>query len=202
MAPVPPSTAERVTIGPGDVERRFTDDEYSEAIFEEPWRHELVGGRLVVLPPNSEDHDNAAELWRDQLVGYKLSHRDRIQKMVSEAWVKIGQGHYRIGDIGVYLVGDRSKQRRPARAPELMIEVLSRGRDSFYRDAVEKRADYHSIEVLEYVIVDYVNQTVTVLTHAPGDYEERVLRVGDIYTTPLLPGLAIPLAEAFAASSD
>ena len=145
--------------------------------------------------PNGEEHDDASEGWRDHFVAYKLAHRDRVQKVVSEAWVLIRPGFRRIGDLGIYLVGERSSQRRPARAPEIMIEVVSPSQTARDRDYVEKRAEYHAINVLEYVLVDYLEERVTVLSHAPGDYTERVLTAADTYTTPLLPGLAIPLVE-------
>ncbi|HEX8202403.1 MAG TPA: Uma2 family endonuclease [Isosphaeraceae bacterium] len=186
-----------LVLGLGDHGRPISDEEYLSAEFEEPWKYELVDGRLLVLSPNSEDHDDAAEPWRDFLVAYKLAHRDRVEKVVPEAWVRIRPGRFRIGDIGVYLVSDRSALRRPDRAPELMYEVVSPGLDSSERDYVEKRAEYHAIGVLEYVIVDYLARNVLVLTHTPAGYEERVLTEADTYTTPLLPGLSIPLAEVF-----
>jgi Uma2 family endonuclease len=186
-----------LVLGPGDHGRPVSDEEYLSAEFEEPWRYELVDGRLVVMSPNSEEHDDAAEPWRDHLVAYKLAHRDRVQKVVPEAWVRVGRGRYRIGDIGVYLVSERAVLRRPGRVPELMLEVVSPGRDSGERDYVEKRAEYHAIGILEYVIIDYLARRVTVLTHAPAGYEEHVLTGTDTYTSPLLPGLAIPLADVF-----
>jgi Uma2 family endonuclease len=186
-----------LVLGPGDDGQPVSDEEYLSAEFEGPWRYELVDGRLAVMSPNSEVHDDTAEPWRNYLGAYKLAHRDRVQKVVSEAWVRVRQGQFRIGDIGVYLVSERSVLRRPARAPELMIEVVSPGRDSAERDYVEKRADYHAIGVLEYVIVDYLARKVSILTHTPAGYEERVLTEADTYTSPLLPGLAIPLAEVF-----
>jgi Uma2 family endonuclease len=76
-----------------------------------------------------------------------------------------------------------------------MFEIVSPGRESHDRDYVEKRADYYRIGVREYVIIDRFVRRVTVLTHSPGGYEERVLTPPDTYTSPLLPGLVIPLAE-------
>jgi hypothetical protein len=48
-----------------------------------------------------------------------------------------------------------------------------------------------------YVIVDRFKDAALVLTWQPGDYAERILTATDIYTTPLLPGLSIPLNDAF-----
>ncbi len=47
------------------------------------------------------------------------------------------------------------------------------------------------------MIVDRFRKIVTVLTHRPEGYDERVLTVDEVYESPLLPGLAIPLAEVF-----
>lgn len=182
-------------FGPRDHGRAVSDEEFAEARYEAPWRYELVGGKLVVMSPNSEEHDDAAEPWRDAFVAYKLAHRDRVQKVISEAWVRVERGKSRIGDVAVYLVGERSAQKRPERVPDLIVEVISPGKESWHRDAVEKRAEYHGLGVLEYVLVDYLGGRVLVLTHAAGDYQERVLKAGDQYTTPLVPGLVIALDE-------
>ena len=111
------------------------------------------------------------------------------------AWVRVPGGTDRIGDIGVYLVADRPTPKIPDRVPELMFEIVSPGREDRDRDYVEKRADYHRVGVREYVIIDRFEKQVTVLTYTPEGYEEHVLTPGDTYTSPLLPGLEIPLAE-------
>lgn len=193
------ATGTRLLLGPGDHGREVEERDYLEAEFEEGWRYELVGGRLVVMSPNSEEHADAAEPWLERLFLYKATNRDLVQKIVPEAWVRIGPKNYRIGDIGVYLQGSRSTRRRPARAPELMIEILSMGRDSHDRDYVEKRAEYHSIEILEYLIVDPHEWRVTVLALGPNGYDERILNRGEVYTSALLPGLEIPLDAVFGA---
>ena len=185
----------RVLLGLGDNDREVEEQDYLEADFEEPWRYELHDGRLAVMSPNSEEHDDSADPWRDRLYHHRRTYRGVIQKIVPEAWVRIRPKHFRIGDIGVYLVGARPKQRRPARAPELMIEILSPGQDSLDRDFVAKRFEYHTINILEYLIVDRRQRRVHVLSYEPEGYTEHILTNADIYTTPLLPGLIIPLAE-------
>jgi Uma2 family endonuclease len=106
----------------------------------------------------------------------------------------VPNGTDRIGDIGVFLVGPRSSIARPDRVPELIFEVVSPDRESRERDYVKKRKEYRRLDVLEYVIVDRLQHRATVLTKAPRGHRKRVLHAGDVYTTMLLPGLAIPLA--------
>lgn len=197
MAVTGPETRTRLLLGLADNERELDEQDYLEAEFQEPWRYELVRGRLSVMSPNSEAHDDAADPWRDQFYAYRRGNPGIIQKIVPEAWVRIGPEDYRIGDLGVYLLGGRSAQKRPARVPELMIEILSLGRDARDRDLVEKRDEYHAIGVLEYIIVDRWGERVYSLTHEPDGYAERILSGTDTYETPLLPGFTLRLSEVF-----
>jgi len=48
-----------------------------------------------------------------------------------------------------------------------MFEIVSPGSLSRKRDYVKKRAEYHKLGILEYVIVDRFTQGVTVLTYWP-----------------------------------
>jgi len=82
----------------------------------------------------------------------------------------------------------------PERVPELMFEVVSPDRESRERNYVKKRKEYRQLGVLEYVISDRIRHRVTVYTASPQGYRKRVLGPADVYTSPLLPGLAIPLA--------
>ena len=80
-------------------------------------------------------------------------------------------------------------------APDIVVEILSTDRS---RDLVRKRQIYAEAGVLEYWPIDPYNDNVTQLELHDGAYVERaVLGVEDELTTPLLPGLAIPLAEIF-----
>ena len=79
--------------------------------------------------------------------------------------------------------------------PDIVIEILSSDRN---RDLVRKRQLYAEAGVPEYWIFDYENDTVTPLELQGGQYVERgILTSDDTLTTPLLPGLDIPLADLF-----
>ena len=86
----------------------------------------------------------------------------------------------------------RSRVEAP---PDIAIEILSTDRT---RDLVRKRQIYAEAGVLEYWPIDPRSDTVTQLELRDGEYIERaVLGADDILTTPLLPGLSIPLADIF-----
>ena len=83
--------------------------------------------------------------------------------------------------------------------PDFIVEILSTlTTDARNRDLVYKRQIYAEAGILEYWHVDPRNDTVTQLELRDGVYVERaVLGVDDTLTTPLLPGLSIPLASIF-----
>ena len=92
---------------------------------------------------------------------------------------------------GTAIVGDRMVEGSPA----IVVEVLSTDRN---RDLVRKRQVYEAAGIPEYWIMDELNQTALQLELREGQYVERaVLTADDTLTTPLLPGLAIPLADVF-----
>ncbi|MGP0064408.1 MAG: Uma2 family endonuclease [Isosphaeraceae bacterium] len=181
-------------LAPHDQERSVSTEEFGEAEYAEPWKYEREQGRLVVMPPDGAGDDRCSEPVRDHLGAYRLAHPERVDEVVSEAWVRINDGTDRIGDIGVFLAGKRSTLQRPDRVPELMFEVVSPDRESRERDYVSKRKEYQLIGVLEYAILDRLRRRMTVYTAKPRGYRKHVLRPGDTYTSPLLPGNAIPLA--------
>ena len=80
-------------------------------------------------------------------------------------------------------------------SPDIVLEILSSDRR---RDLVRKRQVYAEAGVPEYWIFDPRADTATLLELRDGVYVERaVLDADGTLTTPLLPGLAIPLADVF-----
>ena len=79
--------------------------------------------------------------------------------------------------------------------PALVAEVLCIDRN---RDLVRKRQVYAEAGIPEYWIFDERNEVATLLELRDGVYVERdVLTGDDTLTTPLLPGLEIPLGGIF-----
>ncbi len=182
-----------ILLGPGDSGRSLSAEEFEEAEFEPRWRYERERGRLVVMPPDSPEHDLSSEPMRDYLGAYRLAHPELVEWVVSECWVRVDSGTDRIGDIGIFLVGDRSSLARPERVPELMFEVVSPGRASRERDYVKKRGEYHRLGVHEYVVIDRMRRRVTVYVDAAGRYHKTVLHPGGRYGSRFLPGLEVPV---------
>ena len=145
------------------------------------------------MAPAGEGHVSLTEPVRDRLVAYKLAHSDIVEKVVSEAWFFIDADTDRIADIGVYLVTTGEKKPIPKRVPELAIEIVSVGSEE--RDYITKRHEYERAGVREYVIFDRSQKQVTVLRRVRSHFRETRLGPTDTYSTPLLPGLSIPLHD-------
>jgi Uma2 family endonuclease len=168
-------------------------EEFAEADFEKPWRYERAKGRLVVMVPPGHDHHATVEPIRDYLGAYRLANPHIVQHVFQESWTAVEEDTDRLPDIAVYLTS--SAGRIPERVPELIFEIVSPSPADRRRDYVDKREEFERIGVLEYVIVDRFERKFTVLRLTDGKHVDSTLAPGDTYTTPLLPGLAVPLAK-------
>ena len=83
-------------------------------------------------------------------------------------------------------------------APELLIEVLSYGKQDLVRDRVRKREMYGNFGVQEYWIVDGMLNEIEVY-RLEGENEELIRRfkIGESIETPLLPDFSLKLSDIF-----
>jgi Uma2 family endonuclease len=191
------ATGTHLRLGKADHGRIISAEEFAEAEFDEPYSYEREGGRLVVLLPEGYGHQSASEPWRDALVLYKVRNPGVVRHVFSGAWVRPDEDRDRIGDIGVYLTATPETEPGVEPIPDLVFEIVSPGKANRTRDYVTKRAIDESLGVKEYVIVDRFERRVTVLTLGEGGYDERVLTDADTYTSPLLPGFEVRIADVF-----
>ncbi len=178
-----------------DAGLELTREEFAEAEFAEPYRYERSQGRLVVMSPPGYEHHRGVKPFRNHLGAYELAHPDIVEDVFQESWTEIDEDSDREPDIAVYLRSSEPQPHIPERVPELIFEIVSAGWANRRRDYDEKRAEYEQIGVSEYVIVDRFDHCVTVLRLVDGEYVEHLLKPSDSYSTPLLPGLEIPLKD-------
>jgi len=111
--------------------------------------------------------------------------------------LRLWEQKYRQPDV-VFLL-DRNNVLRQENfwdGADLAIEIVSRGLEDRERDLVTKRIEYERVGIQEYWIVDPEQETVTVLSLTGDVYSEGDLfGRGDIVKSPLLPELALPVAE-------
>lgn len=81
-------------------------------------------------------------------------------------------------------------------APELVVEVLSPGRQNEQRDRQAKLHLYSRQGVAEYWIVDWLAHTVEIYRRTDGALQlVATLGNGDTLTSPLLPGFTCPVSR-------
>jgi Uma2 family endonuclease len=85
--------------------------------------------------------------------------------------------------------------------PQLVVEVVSPGRENADRDYRYKRSEYAARGIAEYWIVDPIQQRVTVLEWVEGLYEERVFQGNQQIISPMLPDLDLTSERVINAGS-
>lgn len=179
---------------------KFTYQDYKSLPESETERYELLEGELVMVPSPSFEHQNISGNLEFLL---RLFVRDRDLGIVLDAPfdVVLGKpGEERVVQPDILFVAKERReiiQEEEVRgAPDLVIEVLSPA--TAERDRAYKRTLYARHGVKEYWLVDPEAKTIEVLKLGGRGYERAGLYKGDeILTSPLLPGLAIPLSEVF-----
>jgi Uma2 family endonuclease len=163
-------------------------------------RHELIDGEHYVTPsPNLKHQKVSGNLY-----------------IVIRTWLEehpIGQIYYAPFDVIfslfdvvepdlLYMSNERAARvltdANVKGAPELVIEIGSEGTRK--RDETIKRRLYERSEVSEYWVVDPEIDVVRVYRRGTTGFErplEMPAEAGDTLTTPLLPGLLLPLQRIF-----
>jgi Uma2 family endonuclease len=84
-------------------------------------------------------------------------------------------------------------------APELVVEVLSRGKENEIKDREIKLKLYSEREVEEYWICDFLQQQIEIYRRQDAELKlTQTLSNKDMLTSPLLPGFSYPVARIFA----
>ncbi len=179
---------------------RFSVAEFLELELPEPdhkLKMELDDGVLYIMPRPRIAHQST----QSRLVQYFLNYYDALDdppfEVYADVIIALPSELPRLfaPDLAVILrsndaiVGERMIEG----APDIVAEVLSSDRN---RDLVRKRQVYAEAGIPEYWIFDEINETVIPLELRDGVYVERgVLTAEDTLTTPMLPGLELPLSR-------
>ena len=160
---------------------------------------ELDDGVLRLMPSANPEHQflQTELIWH--LMSYLRQFREPPALLFPDLTVVLSQEQQRAPEPDlVIILTERAGivgRSRVEGAPDIVVEILSSDRA---RDLAYKRRIYAEAGVKEYWIVDPRYDTVLPLALRDGAYPDRpALGVGDMLTTPLLPGLAIPLADLF-----
>ncbi len=177
---------------------RMSIDEFL-ALDETDGKWELDDGVLYIMSSGTRDHQFLGLEFCRRILDYVDSFDQPPAHIYHEMTTILSRELQRAPEPDIVIVREGRPGVLEGRwvegAPDIVVEILSTDRN---RDLVRKRQIYAEAGVLEYWPVDPRNDTVTQLELREGEYVERaVLGDDDILTTPLLPGLSIPLAEIF-----
>jgi Uma2 family endonuclease len=159
--------------------------------------YELVNGKLVVMPPESELNRRIAMfllvcLSQQGIAPYRLTMKTEIVVSGSRATTRLPDVMVLSEELATALAGaSRSTIMIDMPPPQLVVEVVSPGRESLERDYRYKRSEYAARGIGEYWIVDPMQGRITVLEWVEGLYEERVFQGNERIISPMLPNLEL-----------
>lgn len=182
---------------------RMTPEEFDsigEGQYDANFRYELVDGVLVVNPIEREGHSNPNEHLGYLLRDYQTrSPQGKVlDATLPERYIFLPRSRRKADRVLWAGLGRRPDPKNDP--PTIVVEFVSVGKRNWMRDYVQKREEYLGIGVKEYWIVDPFRRQMIVYFAAGGDSQERTLVEGEIYTTILLPGFELPLAQLLAAA--
>ena len=165
-------------------------------------RHELLDGEHYVTPSPSLKHQKVL-LNLTLLIGNWLAANPVGQILFAPFDVVLSLFDVVVPDL-VYISNQRARKiLDPAKAqgaPELVVEIVSPG--TRQRDETTKRRLYERFGVTEYWVVDPELDVVRVYRRGVGGFTRPIeisTEEEDVLTTPLLPGLRLPLRDIFRA---
>lgn len=158
-------------------------------------RYELVNGELVVMPPESDLNQRIVSLLfayflQQGIPSYRLRIGAELVVSGSRATTRLPDLMVLSEELATALEGaSRCTVTSDMPPPQLVIEVVSPGKENADRDYRYKRSEYAARGIAEYWIVDPMQQRVTVLEWVEGLYEERVFQGNEQIASPVLPNL-------------
>ncbi len=158
-------------------------------------RYELVNGKLVEMPPESNLNARIAAFLFVQFL--KLVPFTRLCHKDAEIEVASVRASFRIPDLMVLSeTGEAALVNRPRNTialemppPLLVVEVVSTNDPA--RDYRHKRSEYAVRGIPEYWIVDPAQKKVTILTLIEGFYDETVFEGEQPLVSPTFPNLPL-----------
>ena len=183
---------------------RYTVDDL-DLMPEDTNRYELIGGEIFVSCAPHLDHQQTVTNFMRVFLPYL--DNNPIGKIFTTPGVIFSEEDAIIPDL-VFVTNETLGKAVPKKgekfegkfitAPELVIEILSYGKQDIKRDRTVKRELYGKYEVHEYWVVDGLFNTIEVyrLTAEGLDRIKR-FEIGESIETPLLPQFELNLSDIF-----
>ncbi len=158
---------------------------------------EFSDGCIEVLPMPTKLHQRIVR-FLSFLIHQFVAARGLGEVLFAPLPVRLWPSKFREPDL-IYLRPERGEHRGQPEGADLVVEVVSEGKENRLRDIETKRQEYARARIPEYWIVDPECQRVTVLVLEEATYREHgVFSPGDTVTSAILPGLTVSVADLFA----
>lgn len=176
--------------------RKLTYEDY--VLFpEDGQRHEIIDGEHYVSPAPTPKHQRVSMRLSIRVGGF-VESRGLGEVFAAPTDVLLSRHDIVQPDL-LFISNERASilnDKNVQGAPDLVIEILSSSTRKLDEDL--KPGRYELLGVREYWIVDPMAERVLVFLAEGGAFrQEAELSGDDVLTTPLLPGLEIPLRELF-----
>jgi Uma2 family endonuclease len=181
--------------------RKLTYEDYERIPDDDGLRHEILDGEHYVSPAPFTQHQRVA-VKLSVCLHFFVEEHGLGEVLTAPCDVLLSRHDIAQPDI-LFISTERAgiaTEKNIQGAPDLLVEILSD--DTRKRDEGIKREIYERSGVNEYWLVDPVRQTALVYRREGGRFQRTgrfAAAAGDVLTTPLLPGLEIPLAKIFRA---
>lgn len=161
---------------------------------------EFTDGVLEFLPMPKPSHARLSRFISDLLRAH-VGSKALGDVFWAPLSIRIGPTKLREPDI-VYLRQDRiPRDDVPPDGADLVVEIVSDGKQNRERDLLIKRQEYAAAGIPEYWIVDPATETITVLSLVGEAYTiHDEFHAGSQATSVLLPGFRVDVSAAFAAA--
>lgn len=142
--------------------------------------YELEDGRLLLMPSESDINQRIATfllIYFSQLgiPFYRLRMKTEVVVTGSRATVRIPDLMVLTEELAQVMEGaTRSIILSEMPPPQLVVEVVSPGKENQERDYRYKKSQYQARGIAEYWIIDPIAQQITIFTLVAGLYEEAV----------------------------
>jgi Uma2 family endonuclease len=165
-------------------------------------RYELVDGKLIVMPPESDRNNLIALYLLSEFL--KLIPIRLIRHKDTEIVVTGNRTRVRMPDLLILteellaaIGGRRATITSDMPSPILSVEVVSPGKTNRDRDYRYKRSEYAARGILEYWIVDPELSKVTVLSLIDGLYEEAIFEGDRPISSAIIQQLSLTAEQIF-----
>ncbi|MGV8041193.1 MAG: Uma2 family endonuclease [Thermoanaerobaculaceae bacterium] len=180
---------------------RLTYEDYL-LLPEDGRRHELIYGEHIVTPAPSRTHQEIVSNLLIELRGF--ARHEQLGTVIPAPFDVLLSAEDVVQPDLLFVAtahAERLTERALRGTPDLVVEVTSES--SRRVDEVLKRKLYEAHGVEEYWVVDPETESVKVYRRRGTRFErvgELMLEREDVLSSPLLPGLSIPLRTVFSST--